>query len=313
MCLPITIQPSSSFLASSSCARCLAWPVAVHCIFSLRSTIRALLSMAAIARRRWRQQTPAQSSTSTAPQHQNASFTQWDPALRVGKAIRRGSRHPCLHIIDCSTAQLSQPRNHHRSQLLGVAHALCDHSAQHSLSRCVVQFAGSHDRARPSFTSTTTTFITTAASHTPIPSYPTLHLTSCIAVVAFRGASSNHGPLQAFRFSSHTHTPTSGLHLATLVPLTLTRPPSRCTTRCDAWLTTHARCCRFILPSDRLACLLQLRHTAPTTPSVSSSANSLVTIIRFRFRATSRSQAATCASLCVASPRNVHTFTRAID
>lgn len=87
----------------------------------------------------------------------------------------------------------------------------------------------------------------------PILSYPTLHFTSCIAVVASRGASSNHGPLQAFRFSSHTHTPTSGLHLATLVPLTLTRPPSRCTTRCDAWLT-RAVADSSSLPTDLLAC-----------------------------------------------------------
>jgi hypothetical protein len=39
----------------------------------------------------------------------------------------------------------------------------------------------------------------------------------------------------------------------------------------------------------------------------------LVSIIRFRFRATSRSQAATCASLCVDSPRHAHPFTRTLS
>ena len=124
---------------------------------------------AAIAQRRWRQQTPAQSSTSTAPQHQNASFTQW--AQRVGR--RSDAAQNILVCTSSTAAQLSQPAADSSSSAAGRTHCV-DCSAQHSLSRRVAQPAGSHDRARPLFTSSTTTttttcIITTAASRTPYP------------------------------------------------------------------------------------------------------------------------------------------------
>ena len=158
------------------------------------------------------------------------------------------------------------------------------------------------------FTSST---LTTAASHTP---YPVLHFLHrrCDAPVAVRGTIVLRPTTRpvALPLLKRTH-PDSGLHTPCYSCPTHTHTPSLSLHHTLRRLA-HARC-RFIFPSDRLACLLRLRNTAPTIPSVSSSANSLVTIIPFRFRATLPSQAATCTSLCVASSRNVHTFTRAID
>ena len=157
-----------------------------------------------------------------------------------------------------------------------------------------------------------------AVSHTPYPSLPSLHRRCGGAPVACCPRSHcpvpNHGPSQAS--ASQAHTPRRRLaHALLLLSHSHSDTPSLSlhhhTTRCDAWLT-RVVADSSSLPTDLLACF-DCETLLPTTPSVSSSANSLVTIISFRFRATSRSQAATCASLCVASPRNVHTFTRAID
>ena len=210
---------------------------------------------AAIAQRRWRQQTPAQSSTSTAPQHPKCFIYTMGPAGR--EAIGRGSEHPCLHIIHCSSAQ---PASRGFIIVSCWAHALCRLFGATLLERRrVVQPAGSHDRARPSFTPSTTTttttcIITTAASRTPYPIL--LPFTSLPASPLLLSA--EHRPttarcrLSASRATRTLRPPACTLHLATLVPLTLTRPPSRCTTRCDAWLT-RVVADSSSLPTDLLA------------------------------------------------------------
>lgn len=275
--------------------------------------MRALLSMAAAIHRELRGDGDSKHPLSPAPAPPpaaNASFTHWDPAGR--EAIERGSKHPCPHIIDA--AQLSPLRNHHRIAVSCWASQACGATLLESSS-----LPGHMTELFHPFNSTTTS-TATAASHTnplsftSLPASP-LRLRLLLSAEPLSCAQP-HGPSQASASRAHTPRTPACTRLATLVPLTLTRPPSRCTTRCDAWLT-RVVADSSSLPTDLLAslpaCLLRLRNTAPTTPSVSSSANSLVTIIPFRFRATSRSQAATCASLCVASPRNAHTFTRAID
>jgi len=95
--------------------------------------------------------------------------------LHNGPSGSGGRSDAAQNILVCTSstaAQLSQPAAEASSSAAGRTHCV-DYSAQHSLSRCVVQPAGSHDRARPWFTCTnTTTFITTFASRTPYPILP---------------------------------------------------------------------------------------------------------------------------------------------
>lgn len=91
---------------------------------------------------------------------------------------------------------------------------------------------------------------------------------------------------------THTHAlPLAAPHVATLGSRVLQiRPPFRQT-------------CLPASIAKQLPPLLRFRLLRiPSSPT-----------IPFRFRATLPSQVATCASLCVASSRNAHDFTRAID
>ncbi|KAM0706350.1 hypothetical protein Q7P35_005676 [Cladosporium inversicolor] len=202
--------------------------------------MRALLSMAAAIHRELRGDGDSKHPLSPAPAPPpapNASFTHWDPAGR--EAIERGSKHPCPHIIDAA-------------QLLSSA-------------RCGITIAsplpGHMTELFHPFTSTTTSTSTaTAASHTnplsftSLPASP-LRLRLLLSAEPLSCAQPP-GPSQASASRAHTPRTPACTRLATLVPLTLTRPPSRCTALPLPVATLGSRALLQIHPPFRQTCLL---------------------------------------------------------
>jgi hypothetical protein len=167
-----------------------------------------------------------------------SSITHWDPVGR--EAIERGSR---TSLSAHHRLQLSPLRNHHR---IAVSWAPRTATLSHGL-------AGSHDRAHSSLQLHPHRHrrLTHPLSRASLPAPPLRRACCC---PRSHCPAPNQRPVAGFRFSS-AHTPTPACtRLATLVPLTLIRPPSCCTTRCDAWLTRVAD--SSTLPTDSLACLL---------------------------------------------------------
>ena len=165
---------------------------------------------------------------------------------RVGRAIGRGSRDPCPHIIDA--AQPAAESSSWLRRQLGGARALRPFGATLKLLeplRCVVHPVHHHHHLHHRRVSNT------PLSFTSLPA-PPLRSRACCCPRSHCPAPNQPRPVAGFRFSS-AHTPTPACtRLATLVPLTLTRPPSRCTTRCDAWLT-RVVADSSSLPTDLLA------------------------------------------------------------
>jgi hypothetical protein len=91
--------------------------------------------------------------------------------------------------------------------------------------------------------------------HAPPPSRTSLQHRRCDAAVRCPRShcpAPNHGPSQAAS-ASQAHTPRRRLaHALLLLSHSHTRPPSRCTTRCDAWLTRVTD--SISLQTDLLAC-----------------------------------------------------------
>lgn len=190
------------------------------------------------------------------PQHQMLH-------LHSGPGGSGGDRTRLTSILvrtSSSAAQPSPRRTHHRiavRQQLGGAHAATA-GATHRESRCLVQpAASSHHMTEPFRPFTSSASTATAACGTPYPARASLPACTAVATRLLLAAAeplscAHPRPVAGFRFSS-AHTPTPACtRLATLVPLTPTRPPSRCTTRCDAWLTRVAD--SSSLPADWLAC-----------------------------------------------------------
>jgi hypothetical protein len=222
----------------------------VHCLVSLRRAHAAAHDPRWRRRRlqlsRWRQQASAQPSTSTSTVPSTKCFIYHT----LGPGGSGGDRTRLKNILVRTSSTAAQPAaesSSHRRQL-GAAH--CDHKAQHTLSHGL---AGSHDRAHSSLQLHPHRHrrLTHPLSRASLPAPPLRRACCC---PRSHCPAPNQRPVAGFRFSS-AHTPTPACtRLATLVPLTLIRPPSCCTTRCDAWLTRVAD--SSTLPTDSLACLL---------------------------------------------------------
>jgi hypothetical protein len=222
----------------------------VHCLVSLRRAHAAAHDPRWRRRRlqlsRWRQQASAQPSTSTSTVPSTKCFIYHT----LGPGGSGGDRTRLKNILVRTSSTAAQPAaesSSHRRQL-GAAH--CDHKAQHTLSHGL---AGSHDRAHSSLQLHPHRHrrLTHPRSRASLPAPPLRRACCC---PRSHCPAPNQRPVAGFRFSS-AHTPTPACtRLATLVPLTLIRPPSCCTTRCDAWLTRVAD--SSTLPTDSLACLL---------------------------------------------------------
>jgi hypothetical protein len=197
-------------------------------------------------------------------QHQHEMLHLHTATRRVGRRshaaqdilVRTSSSAACL--------ELSPVRNHHR-RLSWAAHT--------ATSLVSSQPAWSPDRLCPSVHSLA------LLSRTPIPSLPHRRCDASLCLAAARGASHcpapNHGPTQVplLKRTAGLHTPCYSCPTHTH-PLALAAPHVA---------TLGSRALQIQSPS-RQTCLLRLRNTAPTTtPSVPLLANSLVTIIRFRF------------------------------
>jgi hypothetical protein len=115
-------------------------------------------------------------------------------------------------------------------------------------------------------------------------------------------------PVAGFPLLKPTH-PDAGLHTPCYSCPTHTHPLALAAPHVA---TLGSRALQIQSPF-RQTCLLRLRNTAPTTPSVPVSCEFPRHHHLIPVRATSPSSAATCASLCVALLRNAHLFTRAID
>lgn len=234
-------------------------------------------------------------------------LARWDPGGR--EAIARGSRHPCRHIITAARArqrhrQQPQPGAPVRTALRRRDHTL--RQARPGLRLSVARRCCCHRRRRPP---------------RPAPPRPPA-AASCLASLpqSRRGATHcpapAHGPVVPARSQAasalqrtHLRLPTSACTRLATLSYTLPRPPSRCTTRCDAWLTRAADS-----PPFRQTCLLAsiAKHCSPLLRPLRVLRLTLVIDFRFPFRATALSQAAVRASPCVASPDSIISFERAL-
>lgn len=206
------------------------------------------------AQRRWRQQASAQSSASTAPSTKCFIYT-LGPGGSGGDRTRLKTSLSAHHR--CSSApQLSPLRNHHRIAVSCWASQPYGATLLESSS-----LPGHMTELFHPFTSTTTSTSTaTAASHTnplsftSLPASP-LRLRLLLSAEPLSCAQPP-GPSQASASRAHTPRTPACTRLATLVPLTLTRPPSRCTALPLPVATLGSRALLQIHPPFRQTCLL---------------------------------------------------------
>jgi hypothetical protein len=232
---------------------------------ALRTTAANLLSMLVTAAIVLAMATasPVQRQHRRQHQHQHQMLHLHTATRGVGR--RRSDAAQDILVRTSSSAAWSSARGEHQHRRLISWEA---HAALHSATtRCDIHLEPPF-RPKPSdhMIACARPSIHLHYHCTPIPSRTHSLLASG------RGASHcpapNHGPSQASASQAHTPRRRLALHtpcLATLVPLTLTRPPSRCTAPHVATLGSRAL---QIQSPFRQTCLLRLRNTAPTTPSV---------------------------------------------
>ena len=251
MCLPTTNHTHPSLPRRVPGA----WLVAVHCLFSLRSAMRATLNGG------------GDSSGDGDSRHQLSPAPAPPPStkmlhLHTGPSGSGGDRTRLKNILVRTSSTAAQPAaesSSHRRQLW-AARTHCNDSAQHSLSRCAVLSSPPGHMTEPvrPFTSTCTSTSTAASQTHPLSftslAASTLRSRLLLLLLSAEPLSCAQPRPVAVPLLERTH-PDSGLNTPCCSCPTHTHSPSL-SLHYPLRRLAHARCCRFILPSDRLACLL---------------------------------------------------------